>query len=57
MQMSTMGQMDRLSLFNYNTNVHEATKYTPYELIFGKIARVLSNEFLNPEDKLATMII
>jgi len=40
-------------MFNYNTSVHEATKHTPYELVFGKIARVPSNEFLSPEDKLA----
>jgi len=36
-------QWDRwisLAMFNYNTSVHEATKHTPYELVFGKIARV-----------------
>ena len=50
-------QWDRwigLAIFNYNTNVHEATKHTPYELVFGKIARIPSNELLGPEDKLAT---
>ena len=26
---------------------------TPYELVFGKIVRILSNELLGPEDKLA----
>ena len=49
-------QWDRwidLAMFNYNTNVHEATKHTPYELVFGKIARVPSNELFNPENKLA----
>jgi len=49
-------QWDRwigLAMFNYNTSVHEATKHTPYELVFGKIARVPSNELLSPEDKLA----
>ena len=48
-------QWDRwisLAMFNYNTNVHEATKRTPYELIFGKIARIPSNEPLAPDDKL-----
>ena len=35
-------------MFNYN--VHEDTKHTPYELVFGKIARILSNELLGPED-------
>jgi len=39
-------------MFNYNTSVHEATKHTPYEILFGKIARV-PNELLGPEDKLA----
>jgi len=29
-----------LAIFNYNTSVHEATKHTPYELVFGKIARM-----------------
>lgn len=49
-------QWDRwigLAMFNYNTSVHEATKHTPYELVFGKIARIPSNEPLAPEDKLA----
>ncbi|KAM0730323.1 Retrovirus-related Pol polyprotein from transposon 17.6 [Formica fusca] len=49
-------QWDRwisLAMFNYNTSVHEATKHTPYELVFGKIARVPSNELLPPGDKLA----
>lgn len=40
-------------MFNYNTSVHEATKHTPYELVFGKIARIPSNEILVPDDKLA----
>jgi len=47
-------QWDRwisLAMFNYNTSVHEATKHIPYELVFGKIARVPSNELLGPEDK------
>jgi len=40
-------------MFNYNTSVHEATKHTPYELVFGKIARIPSNELLPPKDKLS----
>lgn len=28
--------------FSYNTSVHEATKFTPYECVYGKIARVPS---------------
>lgn len=27
-----------LAVFNYNTNVHEATKYAPYELVYGQHA-------------------
>jgi len=34
-------------MFNYNTSVYEATKH---ELIFGKIARIPSNELLGPEN-------
>jgi len=40
--------------YSINTNVHEATKYTPYESVFGKIARISSNELLVPKDKLAS---
>lgn len=29
--------------FFYNTTVHTETKYTPYELVFGKLARLPSN--------------
>jgi len=43
-----------LAIFNYNTSVHEVTKHIPYELVFGKIARIPSSELLAPEDKLAS---
>ena len=29
--------------FAYNTSVHEATNFTPYELVFGRIARTPSS--------------
>lgn len=29
--------------FSYNTTVHSSTKYTPYELVFGKLCRIPSN--------------
>lgn len=32
-----------LAMFPYNTSVHEGTRYTPYELIFGKLARLPSD--------------
>ena len=40
------GDWDKLlpfAMFSYNTSVHEATKFTPFELIFGKIARTPSS--------------
>jgi len=33
----------------YNTSIHEGTKYTSHELVFGRSARVLSS--ILPEDK------
>ena len=39
-------------MFSYNTSIHEGTKYTPYELIYGKKARQPSS--LIPNDSLAT---
>jgi len=35
--------------FSYNTSVHESTKYTPHELVFGRTARVPS-QFSYDED-------
>lgn len=34
----------KLASFSYNTSVHEGTRYTPFELVFGKAARVPSSE-------------
>lgn len=34
----------KLANFSYNTSVHEGTKYTPHELVFGKTARIPSGE-------------
>lgn len=34
----------KFACFSYNTSVHEGTKYTPYELVFGRIARVPSSD-------------
>lgn len=34
----------KLAAFSYNTSVHEGTKFTPYELVFGKLARVPSSD-------------
>ena len=38
-----------LAMFSYNTSVHEGTKCTPYELVFGKLAREPSSEPLSQE--------
>ncbi|CAD6223579.1 GSCOCG00013004001-RA-CDS, partial [Cotesia congregata] len=43
-----------LAMFSYNTCVHEGTRYSPFELVFGKIARVPSSEPLHDLDKLPT---
>lgn len=32
------------AMFSYNTSVHEETCFTPYELMFGKIARVPTSD-------------
>ena len=39
-------------MFWYNTSVHEGTKCTPYELVFGKLAREPSSEPLSQQEKL-----
>jgi hypothetical protein len=35
--------------FSYNTSIHESTGYTPYELVFGKLARQPSSEIIDNE--------
>lgn len=32
-----------LAMFSYNTSVHESTKHTPFELVFGRIPRLPSS--------------
>ena len=43
-----------LVMFNFNTGKHEGTQHTPYELVFGRLARVPSSDPLEPEDLLPT---
>ena len=39
-------------MFSYNTSIHEGTKCTPHELVFGKLAREPSSEPLSQKEKL-----
>lgn len=41
----------RYAAFSYNTSTHEATGYTPYELVFGKLARLPSSEIVEDTEK------
>lgn len=43
-----------LAAFSFNTQVHEGHLYTPYELVFGSIAREISAEPLREEEQLLT---
>ena len=43
-----------LAMLNYNTCVQESTKHTPYEVVFGRLARLPSNEPLREADMLPT---
>ena len=42
-------QLLPFAMFAYNTSVHEATNFTPYELVFGRMARV-PNSFPEGEE-------
>ena len=41
-------------MLSYNTCVHESTKHTPYEVVFGKLARLPSSDPLREGDLLPT---
>ena len=41
-------------MLSYDTSIHEGTKCTPYELVFGKLARDPSSEPLSQQEKLQT---
>ena len=41
-------------MFSCNTSVHDRTKYTPYELVFGKLARLPSGDPLPEHKKMET---
>ena len=44
----------RYATFSYNTSTHGAIGYTPYELVFVKLARLPSNEIVNNIEELKT---
>lgn len=31
-------------MFSYKTNIHEGTRFTPHEFVFGKIARLTASD-------------
>lgn len=33
----------KMVMFSYNTSIHESTKFSPYELVFGRIPRLPSS--------------
>ena len=37
-------QWVEIAIFNYNTCIHEGTKHTPFEVVFGRLARSPSCE-------------
>ena len=41
-------QLLPFAMFAYNTSIHEATKFTPFQIVFGKTARTPSS-FPDPE--------
>ena len=43
-----------IAILNYNTCVSERTKHTPYEVVFGKLARLPSSDPLREVDVLST---
>ena len=49
-----MGWLAWTSNVSYNTRVHDGKKCTPYELVFGKLAREPSSEPLAQQEKLQT---
>ena len=44
----------KLTMFLYNTSVHEGIQWTPYELVFGKLALLSSNDPLPEHEEVDT---
>ena len=47
-------QWVEIAILNYNTCVQESIKHTLYEVVFGRLARLPSNEPLREADLLPT---
>ena len=45
-----MDEWLEIAILNYNTCVSESTKHTPYEVVFGKLARLPSSDPLRESD-------
>ena len=43
-----------LAIFSYNTSVHEGTKFSPYEIIFAKVAKTPSDKPIEMKEQSAT---
>lgn len=43
-----------LATFSYNTNLQDSHKFTPYELVFGRLPRTPSEEAISKEESLPT---
>ena len=47
-------QWVEIPIFNFNTCIHEGTKHTPFEVVFGRLARSPSCEPLREDDLFTT---
>lgn len=43
-----------LAMFSYNTSIHEGSKFSPFELVFGRLARLPSGEGLTEGEQIST---
>ncbi|CAB0033772.1 unnamed protein product [Trichogramma brassicae] len=53
-QESDWDQWIELATLNYNSSVQESTKHTPFEVVFGRLARLPSSQPLRECDQLPT---
>lgn len=48
----SLGQLPYF-MFQYNTTVNSSTKYSPYELLYGRMARISSSTYKNTDSELS----